>query len=66
MDRFIMDMGKAVMIKNLATGESIEIPRYGVWINETVVDVGNDLKALKEQYSIVGVIDKTLLSNRFN
>jgi hypothetical protein len=57
MARFITDAGSTVILTETATGEELDIGRYGVWGDKDhwsgkpeVIDCGNDLEALQAEH----------------
>lgn len=46
----IMDLGEEKEITNIISGEKLIIPRYGVWIDNDVIEVGNNIDSLRDKY----------------
>lgn len=55
----ITDIGDSFTMHDQLTGESMTLPRYGVWTTgdqAEVVETSNDLESLKEKYNVNEVI----------
>lgn len=50
---FITDTGKPIEVTSSTSGKRVTtLPRYGVWLRNKVVEVGDDLEYLQKKYDV--------------